>query len=252
MKIDYISDIHLDFHVKVNSNEDKYKLHTTEFLESLLPEKLGEVMIIAGDLSHYNRQSIWILEYFADKYKQVFYTWGNHDFYLISNKQNKKYWKSYHKVLELIQLTEHLQNVQVLQDYNVYDYEGISFSGSTNWYSLDSFEELNFFNTYMNDSRLIKHFDIKQANYLEGIKYDALKNVDVIVTHVPPVVIESHHKYGNTYCYLNQLKELKATHWVFGHCHEQNVYEKAGTKFYINALGYPSESSGVQIQSFEV
>ena len=252
MKIDYISDLHLDFHVKHDGNQLKWIKKTNDFLNSLLPEEKGEVLIIAGDLSHYNLQSKWLLEFFSDEYEKVFFTIGNHDLYLISDNQRKKYGGSKFKVYELLEMISHLPNVHLLLDYNVVNYKGIKFSGSTNWYSLDTFEELNFFNSVMNDSKLIHRIDIKQANYLEGREYEELENVDVIVTHVPPIIIDSHHKFRSTYCYLNQLTELKAKHYIFGHCHEQNEYEKAEVKFYINALGYPNENKGTKIKSFEI
>lgn len=242
MKIDYISDFHLDFHVKHDTNHSKWKRQTEQFLEELLPNKLGEVLIIAGDLSHYNIQSKWILEYFSKLYKQVFFVLGNHDLYLISNNQSSKYnHNSKNREYELASKISNLFNVTMLCDFDVYEYEGVKFSGSTNWYSLTKFKDRQFFNSISNDSRLIKGVDIGHLNYLDVENYNKLDGVDVIVTHVPPIIINSHYKYGSTSCYLNKLKSFKAKHWIFGHCHEQNVYEKEDVKFYINALGYPNE-----------
>ena len=62
MKIDYISDLHLDFHISVYVATWKSK--TFAFLNSMLPEQKGDILVIAGDLSHYNRQSFFILEFF--------------------------------------------------------------------------------------------------------------------------------------------------------------------------------------------
>jgi len=242
MKIDYISDLHLDFYVRHNGNEIKYKRNTLDFLESLLPDKLGEVIVIAGDISHYNRQSYWTLEYFSQKYEQVFFVFGNHDYYLISNKQRKEYrLNSKNREFELMGMISHLLNVTLLWDFNLFDYGGVRFSGSTSWYPLTELKDYNFFKSTSNDSRLIHDLNISSINYRELEAYDKLEDVDVIVTHVPPIIIDSHHKHGGTSCYLNELKELKANHYIFGHCHEQNVYEKDGARFYINALGYPNE-----------
>ncbi len=242
MKIDYISDLHLDFYVRHNGNEIKYKRNTVEFLETLLPDELGEVLVIAGDISHYNRQSYIALEYFSQVYERVFFVTGNHDYYLISSEQSKKYKnKSIEREFELDRMIESFSNVTRLFDYDVTEYEGVKFAGSTNWYPLTEFKDVNFFNSISNDSNLIKHMSISQCNYFESLCYDDLDEVDVIVTHVPPIIIDSHHKHGSTSCYLNELKELNAKHYVFGHCHEQNIYEKVDSKFYINALGYPNE-----------
>ncbi|MER1985750.1 MAG: hypothetical protein ABS948_07640 [Solibacillus sp.] len=57
------------------------------------------------------------------------------------------------------------------------------------------------------------------------------------MTNIPPIVLGSHGKYSSTSCFLNELKDMKASVCVFGHCHEQKVYEKAGIHFSINAVG---------------
>ncbi len=242
MKIDYVSDLHLDFHIRISGNEDKYKKNTIAFLETLLPEQIGDVLVIAGDISHYNRQSFIALEYFSQVYKRVFFVTGNHDYYLISGEQEKKYKRnSMNREMELVSMTAFLMNVTFLHNFEVIEYRGVKFSGSTSWYPLTEFKDRNFFNSISNDSRLIKGYDIGQMNYIQSEKYKLMPEVDVLVTHVPSIVINSHIKHGDTSCYLNELKDVKARHNIFGHCHEQNTYEKDDCKFYINALGYPDE-----------
>lgn len=89
MKVSYISDLHLDFHVKYGSNEDKMFKKTREFIEKLIQSDVGdkEVIVIAGDLSHYNKQSIAALEVFNEHYELVLFVPGNHDYYLVSKTQ---------------------------------------------------------------------------------------------------------------------------------------------------------------------
>ncbi|UYB48783.1 metallophosphoesterase [Lysinibacillus capsici] len=242
MKIDYISDLHLDFHIKYNGNYEKWENKTQLFLEKLSPDTKGEVLVIAGDLSHYNIQSKWCLEYFSKQYEHVFFVLGNHDYYLVSNGQRDKYKKnSKAREYELQSLIFHLTNVTMLYNFKPFIYKGLKFSGSTSWYPLTEFNVVNFFNTASNDSRLIYGMNIGNENYHEGLAYENMEEVDVLITHVPSILINSHHKYGNSSCYLNELKQIKAKHNIFGHCHEQSVYDKAGIKFYINALSYPNE-----------
>lgn len=242
MKIDYISDLHLDFHIKHNGNYEKWENKTQLFLEKLSPDTKGEVLVIVGDLSHYNIQSKWCLEYFSKQYEHVFFVLGNHDYYLISNGQRDKYKNnSKNREFELMSMISHLQNVHLLFGYEVFNYDGVRFAGSTNWYPLTEYKDIQFFNSVSNDSRLIKALGIGNENYKESEAYKNMDDVDVLVTHVPSILINNHHKYGSTSCYLNELKQIKAKHNIFGHCHEQSVYDKAGIKFYINALGYPNE-----------
>lgn len=58
--------------------------------------------------------------------------------------------------------------------------------------------------------------------------------------------------HKSTACYLNELLDINARLCIFGHCHEQNKYKKAGISFYINALGYFDEYLQRKIQSFEI
>lgn len=242
MQVDYISDLHLDFYIKHNGNYSKWETKTHDFLRDLVPNKKGEILIIAGDLSHYNIQSYWAVEFFKNIYEHVFVVYGNHDYYLISNGQSKKYkHQSINRVIELTNMLKDFDNVTVLQDFEVKEYKGFKIAGSTSWYPLTEFEDYNFFKTYSNDSVLIKGFNIGNENYRESEKYNEMEDVDILVTHVPPIIIDSHHIYSGTSCYLNELKNIKANYHVFGHCHEQAIYNKAGIRFSINALGYPKE-----------
>lgn len=242
MKVDYISDLHLDFHIKHNGNYSKWESHTHLFLEGLLPDNKGEILIIAGDLSHYNIQSKWCLEYFSKQYSHVFFVLGNHDYYLVSHGQRKKYKnKSKEREFELMSMLVSLSNVTLLYDFEVYQYKNIKIAGSTSWYPLTEFKDVSFFNSYSNDSKLISGLDIGNENYHEGLAYENMGGVDILVTHVPSIIINSHHKHGGTSCYLNELKNIKARYNIFGHSHEQEEYNKAEVKFYINALGYPNE-----------
>lgn len=242
MKVDYISDLHLDFHIRHDGNYEKWENKTHLFLEKLLPDTKGEVIVIAGDLSHYNIQSKWCLEFFSKQYEHVFFVMGNHDYYLVSNGQRDKYKKkSKEREYELISLIESLTNVTMLSDFNVFNFNNLKIAGATSWYPLAEFKDVSFFNTVSNDSKLITGLDIGNENYHESLGYENMEDVDILVTHVPPIIIDSHHKHGDTSCYLNELKGIKARYHVFGHCHEQAVYNKAGIKFYINSIGYPDE-----------
>lgn len=242
MQVDYISDLHLDFHVRHDGNYPKWQLKTGLFLHSLLPNSLGEILILAGDISHYNIQSFWAIEYFSNLYNRVFYVSGNHDYYLISGGQRKKYrYNSKNREIELCEMVSELSNVTHLKNFETCEYQGFKIAGATSWYPLTDFKDRIFFEQMSNDSVLIKKIDIGAENYIESEKYKDMEQVDIIITHVPPTIINSHHKHGGTSCYLNELKDIKADHMIFGHCHEQECYDKVGFKFYINALGYPNE-----------
>lgn len=241
MNIDYISDLHLDFYVRTKGGGADYTERTRDFLAQLLPEQRADVLVVAGDVSHYNQQSFDALQFFSEQYARVFVVLGNHDYYLVSSKQRRKYHeRSAEREAELITLISVLPNVQLLQNFEVATYNGVTFAGATNWYSLEADAAWRFFKDVSNDSVLIKNYSIAEQHRAEMAAYKEMCAVDVLITHVPPIEIDSHRKYGSSYCYLNKL-DVKASVYLFGHCHEQNVYKENGVTFAINALGYPDE-----------
>lgn len=250
MKISYISDLHLDFYVRLDNEWEK---KTWAFLTTLLPEEKGEVLVIAGDISHYNSQSYFTLKFFSTIFEQIIFVLGNHDYYLVSGEQQKKYHrKSMEREAELYNMISQLPNVKLLTHFESFQYKDVSFAGATNWYALADFKEQQFFQQKSNDSVLIKGLDIQALHRLEMCAYQNLQEVDVLITHVPPITIGSHRYYNSTACYLNELPDINARVCIFGHCHEQAVYEKAGIRFCINALGYPDEKLEMKIRQFEI
>lgn len=250
MNIGYISDLHLDFYVSSSGN---WQQNCQRLLQQLLPEEQADVLVIAGDLSHHNAQSTFALQFFATHFRQVLYVTGNHDYYIVSKNQLMHYNKqSRNRELELQQLISTLPNVKQLQRYDVFTFDGITFAGATNWYGLKHASEQAFFTQYSNDSRLIHHLPIRELHDAEMTAYEQLQPVDIIVTHVPPIHVQSHLEHGSTDCYLNKLHDVKAKHYIFGHCHEQHIYEEELATYYINALGYPDEKLRQSIQLFTV
>lgn len=250
MKVAYISDLHLDFYVQPWAS---WKRKIVNFLEKLLPVEEADVLIVAGDLSHYNSQSALALQFFSERFRQVFYVMGNHDYYLVSSNQAASYNKnSAQREIELHKMTKSLPNVKWLHRYEVVEFDGILFAGATNWYSLKSAEEQAFFEERSNDSKLIRRFNIKDRHEIEMAAYEQLEKVDVIVTHVPSIYVNSHLEERSTACYLNPLVAVKARHYVFGHCHEQEVYQQQEAMYYMNALGYPDEKLLRKIRIFSV
>lgn len=247
LKIDYISDLHLDFYIRIKG---KWQPKMVAFLTSLLPKEKGDVLIIAGDLSHYNVQSFFLLKFFSDIYKQLFFVLGNHDYYLVAENQEKKYHrKSIEREIELTQMISVLPNVKLLSLFEAFVYKGVTFAGSTSWYGLETIEEQQFFKSVSNDSVLIKGIDISLTHKKEMEAYEQLQQVDVLITHVPPIILDCHTLDGSTSCYLNELSDIFAKICIFGHCHTQELFEKAGIIFCANALGYPDQKLPKAIQS---
>src|SRR3989338_6804688 len=66
MLVDYLSDLHLEFHSKY----------------PLLPKSSAEILVLAGDIGYPSHKN-WIdfLHYCKTQYKYVLYVAGNHEYY---------------------------------------------------------------------------------------------------------------------------------------------------------------------------
>lgn len=256
--ISYISDLHLDFHVSFTKNQIKFEQCTREFIQKLIQSDISnkEVLIVAGDVSHLNTQSYWCIDEFSKHYKQVLLCYGNHDFYLVSKSQERKYKNnSLNRINELTEMLRLLDNVHVFTDDNyVFEYDNVKFGGLTMWYPLETPEQQMFFYNISNDSKLIKGFNISESHDENQSAYKKIveEDVDVMISHVPVISIDSHFKYNSTACYLTPVKDIHAKHWIMAHSHEQKVYEKPYCTFYMNALGYPNEGLNLSISSFHI
>jgi DNA repair exonuclease SbcCD nuclease subunit len=257
MKVSYISDIHLDFWSKFHMSQEKWEKRTKEFINKLIEtdESEREVLVIAGDLSHFNCQSMWALGEFSNAYEQVVFTYGNHDMYFVSKNQASTYKNnSWNRIKELREESIKLKNVHPLFEGETLTHKEVKFGGAPMWYPLKTLDQQMFFNNISNDSNLIKGVDVSKLNIVDKMQYSLLlkENLDVMISHFPVINIDSHFKYNSTACYLTPVSDINVEHWVFGHSHEQKVYEKPYCNFYMNALGYPDEKLELKIRHFEV
>lgn len=165
LSIAVISDIHTDFYIKADTSDAKLDAAMDKFIENELWLKNADVLVFAGDNSHYPRQNKLMLEKIAAKkiYKKIFVTFGNHDLYIISNQQKSKYKTSWDKVLELKQICEEIDTVEFL-DGNIVEVDGIKIGGTCGWYDFsymkkifnyDHFHALHKWKDTMNDATSI-------------------------------------------------------------------------------------------------
>ena len=76
MKFDYINDVHLDFWVPFDTNQLKFEKKTKEFANQMLPKQPTKILLIGGDLGHYNRQNYWFLEELSKVYTNILLVLG--------------------------------------------------------------------------------------------------------------------------------------------------------------------------------
>lgn len=247
MKIDYVSDLHFNHWMKWTVNQLKWEKRTRELTKRLIENGNGEVLVIAGDFGEWNCQALWILEEASKQYERVYFTYGNHDLYLLSKRIRRKYGDSLGRLDDLIKEASKIKNVVPLVK-SVDVYKGKVFAGDVMWYLPENPQDWEFYNEESNDSAYIKingydkedavrHMWEESTNWYTSIKRIG---VDVFVSHVPPI----HNPYSpfepNT-CYMVNLPFINAKNWIFGHDHFQNSFKRNGVNFHINAIGYPSE-----------
>jgi predicted phosphodiesterase len=170
MTVAFISDIHTDFYIPAKLSGHKLDAKMYEFIENELWLKDADVLVFAGDNSHYPQQNKLMLEKIAAKkmYKKIFVTFGNHDMYLVSNAQKSKFDTSWDKVMDLKAICDEIDTVEFL-DGNIVEVDGVKFGGCGMWYDFSYAKQV--FN--------MKHFDImhkwkdtmNDANLIVGKDY---------------------------------------------------------------------------------
>jgi len=233
MKIQYISDIHLEF---LKYNELK------NLLIKIIP--ISEVCILAGDIGNpYPEHYTMLLEHINKTFKKTFLIAGNHEFYNNSIHETKK---------QIKELCDTFENISFLD--NTYEiYEGFRFIGSTQWT-----EVTNPMYT-INDTVNIKDFSVEKYNalYYESEQFlkDSIVPNSIIITHHLPIEGLTHKKYregfmknynqwfnANLDTFIQKHnKDIKG--WFYGHTHSRSVQRYYDVDFYCNPLGYPSENS---------
>lgn len=252
---DYISDVHVSSHVLWVPNQQKWESRTRAWAKELLETKNPEsdLLILAGDYSEWNAQTFWLFDELSQGYEQVLYVTGNHDMYLLSKEQMKKYGKnSLNRLRELKERLSVIPNVYCL-DGNIFEYRGKRIAGHSLWYQPVTQEDWRFYNGKSNDSKYIvmplqldedtwESLPIPTYLYQQAMQqYASWKDeaLDLIVSHVPPmhpdIVTNS---YSRNACYDAAIHEFYAPNWVCGHQHLRATFEYKKTTFYMNAIGY--------------
>lgn len=237
----FMNDFHVDNHIKYLKSNSILIEQIKNFVDNTLStipydEKHKKpILILGGDYADDFDIGFYLIKEYAKKAEHIFLVFGNHDYYLTTQDEMEKFKvSSYKKINEFSKQLNLIPNVTVLEKFKVHEYGDIKIAGDTSWYAVNSFVENRVFNS-MRDSECIRDFDIPYAHVNSVMDYKELnEKVNIIVTHVPPIITNSNHKLGKE-CFSNPLNELKADIYCFGHVHENMLYEKAGVDFITNA-----------------
>jgi predicted phosphodiesterase len=248
MKIDVVSDVHLEFGTYVPSNPNN-----------------SDVLVMAGDIVpiHLLKDNRKFIEYFeqcANLYKHIIYVFGNHEYYNgdirleFDNAKN---------------LLGHIENLQIVNN-EVVEIDDVNFFCGTMWTDCNKEDPITMLQLIqsMNDYHVIK--DCSKAAMYGGIDYltpedtvlefklfktfltKALnsRNSDkkcIVVTHhlpslkaVPEEYRRDYHMNGG---YMANMEEFIMFRpyikvWIYGHTHTPAEFKIGETTLINNARGY--------------
>ena len=236
MKIQYASDLHLEFE------------ENTDYLISNPLKVTGDILILAGDIHVFGSEGFMenpFWDWASKNYKQVIIAYGNHEYYkecdLSTMKDGYKY-----KIRD-----------NVYYYYNcVITIDDIDIIVSTLWSYINKENELAC-QMGVNDFRLIKYngnvltpeiFNNEHKKCLDFIKKSIneskAKTIIVVTHHVPSDLLNAKEFQGSdinnafTVDLTDYIKKCGAKYWIFGHSH-RNIDKKIGETYCLsNQLGY--------------
>jgi len=239
MKIQYISDIHLELLFKNSIKNVNYLFKAN-----------AEILVLAGDIGNpYTKNYKTFLEYTNNNFNKIFLIAGNHEYYNNDVNETKE---------KIKEICSNFQNISFL-DNSYEDYQNYRFIGTTLW------THINKPAFVINDTKMIKNFTIPKYNKLhfeakdflelslQECKKDNIKSI--IITHHLPFYELTHPNYQNS-LYVNYRQWFNANldqliidnktsiaAWIYGHTHTASIQNHYDINFYCNPLGYMGENN---------
>ncbi len=225
MKINYFSDIHL------------------EFGRSAVPDTDADIVIAAGDIGIYDQGIAWLK---AIK-KPVIYVAGNHEYYT----------HEYQDTLRMLKAECANTNIHFLEN-NTFKFQGVRFLGCSLWtdlfvdgpvtadvlaYNLNDFRRIRFADGEFNPTQYSGLYHHSRS-WLEKALARPYNGKTVVVTHHAPTQ-RSWPGSPNTirkFAYCNDLKSFfyayNISAWFHGHTHSLGDYRIEDTRILSNTRGY--------------
>jgi len=235
MKIQYCSDLHLEFPLNKKFIE----------INPLIPT--GDILVLAGDIVPFESIDLAndFFEFCSENFKETYWIAGNHEYYYGTLDGRISEFKE-----------EIAENVFLVNNYTV-EKEDFRIIFSTLWSKISE-RRAFFVGNGMYDYKIIKDGDklysVDRCNELfeENLSYikkailiDDQKH-NIVVTHHVPTFQNYPKEYLDSYINegfatdLDRFIETANIHsWIYGH-HHRNVaeFEIEGTRLLTNQLGY--------------
>ncbi len=231
MKIDIISDIHLDH----------FKDLGRDFVRTWIPE--GEILVLAGDVGDFPwwQTQSHLIDEICDKYQYVLYVAGNHDYYGTSLEEGDIYFR---------EVASRCYNFCFLER-EALEIDGVMFAGCSLWFKehpsnviyesgMTDFEEIQLFKHH------VYQRNQESQEFLRG-----LQDIDVVITHhqfsalsIPEEYIDDPHNRFFLCAMDDMILNLQPKFAIHGHTHVPCSYDLGSTRVVCNPKGYPRESTG--------
>lgn len=236
MKIQYCSDLHLEF------------AQNALFLEENPIKPVGDILILAGDITYWGRKHFkhWFFDYVADNWNTVYYLPGNHEFY--SGKDLR--------VLDQPVKETIRENVFMVNNA-VVSLDNCDLFFTALWSRIPKEKSLNV-EYRVNDFHLIKYrgkqLKTKAFNHLhaQSIKFlrkelsQSTAKYKIVASHHVPSHVVNPQIYENSEinsAFVSEqnklIYDLQPDYWIYGHHHvnmPETLLDK--TRLVTNQLGY--------------
>ena len=245
MKIQYCSDLHLEF------QDNK------EYILNNPIEPIADILILAGDIVPFkiidNHQDFF--NYISRNFKTTYWIPGNHEYYYY-NVDSSRFLDT--KIRENIFLVNNC----------VKEVSGINLIFSTLWSNISESKRW-LIQQSLSDFKVIKYidclFNVDDYNLLHKESLEFIQNAlnetsddkTVVVTHHAPTFVNYPEKYVNSKineAFASNLTELiednNIDFWIYGHHHSNsNDFQIGNTKLVTNQLGYIKYNENVGFNS---
>ena len=249
MKIDIVSDVHLDAWQRFYG-DNRFMLG-----DRFVPNKDSSVCVMAGDVGN---DWMWysnFVEYLSERYEHVVAVPGNHDFYDLNFHKTKVLAQSSYDsdARRNIWLTEEDPSLKTVE------IDGVKFVCATLWTNFWGAPEVHGRQCmeWLNDFKYIPEVVSADnpvetmAGWYQRSRDFLMKNADadVVVTHFAPSVQSIHPQYaGNElnpyFCNDDEalVNFVSPKIWVHGHTHNSMDYRINNTRVLCSPVGYPREN----------
>lgn len=257
IKIQYISDIHLEFYKDVPD----------------IPVN-ADILILAGDVGYPTMPIFWeFLEKMSEQFKHVILIAGNHEYYHTNSAIKKGRILTINEVDELIYSEigrRQLNNVHFLQCSSII-IDNIEFVGSTLWTDIPRNKTVDVVEAMSDYSRIF--VEDKKSSTIHTVSVEALNKLHrehrqflscqdrqdaafkakktVFITHHMPSYKMIHEKYAeysiNCAFASDTLHTVlrKPDIWICGHSHTAYNDIIDGVHCLMNPIGYPGENENL-------